>query len=115
MKFSSFAFQISILIFSLSFCLACKNETSSSKIASKKVVIPFKKDGVLTLKKATSDSIITTLDIEIANTEYDIQTGLMYRTTLKANHGMLFIFPNEDYRSFYMKNTRIPLDIVELI
>jgi uncharacterized membrane protein (UPF0127 family) len=36
----------------------------------------------------------------------------MYRTELKDNQGMLFIFPDEDYRSFYMKNTKIPLDII---
>tara|TARA_R110002094_G_scaffold217461_1_gene188570 strand:- start:1075 stop:1356 length:282 start_codon:yes stop_codon:yes gene_type:complete len=36
----------------------------------------------------------------------------MYRTTLEVNHGMLFIFPDVQLRSFYMKNTKIPLDII---
>ena len=36
----------------------------------------------------------------------------MYRDQLKENHAMLFIFPTEEYKSFYMKNTRIPLDII---
>lgn len=31
---------------------------------------------------------------------------------MASNHGMLFIFPDMDYRSFYMKNTKIPLDII---
>ena len=95
---------LSITIFS------CKE--NNSKIQSKPVVINFKKEGTLQLLKATNDSIIQTLDIEIADDDYQIQTGLMYRDAMNTNQGMLFIFPNEDYRSFYMKNTRIPLDII---
>jgi uncharacterized membrane protein (UPF0127 family) len=93
-------------------CLtACKQE-------QKKVITPakieFKKEGNLTLYKSTTDSIITTLDIEIAETEYETQPGLMYRDAMQKHQGMLFIFPNMDYRSFYMKNTHIALDIIYL-
>jgi uncharacterized membrane protein (UPF0127 family) len=77
-----------------------------------KIVVRFKKEGVLNIKKSNSDSIIKTLAIEIAESDYEIQTGLMYRTKLEINQGMLFIFPDEDFRSFYMKNTKIPLDII---
>ena len=35
----------------------------------------------------------------------------MFRPSLGDDHGMLFIFPSEARRSFWMKNTRIPLDI----
>ena len=35
----------------------------------------------------------------------------MFREQLPDDHGMLFLFPQESYRSFWMKNTRIPLDI----
>jgi uncharacterized membrane protein (UPF0127 family) len=38
--------------------------------------------------------------------------GLMFRRDMPENHGMLFIYPNEAPRSFWMKNTRIPLDIM---
>jgi uncharacterized membrane protein (UPF0127 family) len=76
------------------------------------VIISFKKEAILSIKKADSDSIIKTLDIEIADDDYKIQTGLMYRTQMEANQGMLFVFPDEDFRSFYMKNTKIPLDII---
>ena len=31
---------------------------------------------------------------------------------MKENQGMLFVFPDERPRSFYMKNTSIPLDII---
>ncbi|MBT8245201.1 MAG: DUF192 domain-containing protein [Winogradskyella sp.] len=67
---------------------------------------------MLQLKKAESDALVKTLDIEIADDEYQTQTGLMYRNSMKDKQGMLFIFPNEIARSFYMKNTRIPLDII---
>lgn len=95
------------------FCISnisCK-ETKANK-AVKPITISFKKEGELTLKKMASDSTITTLDIEIADDDYSTQTGLMYRKSMKPNQGMLFIFPDSDYRSFYMKNTEISLDII---
>lgn len=92
------------------FVFNCKEAKSSKK--ETQVVVEFKKEGKLSIKKADSDSIVKTLDIEIAESDYDIQTGLMYRTKLEAHQGMLFIFPDEQMRSFYMKNTKIPLDII---
>lgn len=91
----------------------CKDTTTSpGKSLTKEIT--FTKDGQLSLLKAETDSIIATLDIEIADDEYKTQTGLMYRHSMAANHGMLFIFPKEERRSFYMKNTEIPLDIIYL-
>ena len=40
--------------------------------------------------------------------------GLMYRTSLADDAGMLFIFPTLDQQGFWMKNTLIPLDIIWL-
>lgn len=62
--------------------------------------------------KAGTDSIIASLDIEIADDEYQTQTGLMYRNSLGKDQGMLFVFKDMQRRSFYMKNTKIPLDII---
>jgi len=89
---------------------SCKSEPKSIKQAE----VVFKKEGELTLYKSTTDTIITTLDIEIAETPFEIQTGLMYRDSMKKNQGMLFVFPNLQERSFYMKNTRFPLDLIFL-
>ena len=50
--------------------------------------------------------------VEFAETEYETQTGLMYRESMNLNQGMLFIFPDERIHSFYMKNTKIPLDLI---
>ena len=52
-----------------------------------------------------------TLVVEIADTPEKLSQGLMHRRTLAAGTGMLFIFPNEEIRSFWMKNTFIPLSI----
>ena len=52
------------------------------------------------------------LDIELAENDYEQETGLMYRNTMKSNQGMLFIFEDNRPRSFYMKNTKIPLDLL---
>ncbi|MGR7812226.1 DUF192 domain-containing protein [Lacinutrix undariae] len=88
--------------------ISCKEEQKTVK----PIVISFEKEGELTLRKANSDSLITSLDIEIADDDYQTQTGLMYRDHMDKKQGMLFIFPDERPRSFYMKNTRIPLDII---
>lgn len=103
-------FKYSLLFLVLLTIINCKED--KSKTNEDKVVVSFKKEGVLTIKKADSDSILKIIDIEIADNDYETQTGLMYRTQLETNQGMLFIFPDEDFRNFYMKNTKIPLDII---
>jgi len=50
--------------------------------------------------------------VEIADTSEKQALGLMFRDNLPDDHGMLFIFLDEAPRSFWMKNTRIPLDIM---
>lgn len=50
--------------------------------------------------------------VEIAKTDDELHRGLMFRDTLQPDSGMLFVFEKEDYENFWMKNTRIPLDIV---
>jgi uncharacterized protein len=50
--------------------------------------------------------------VEIADTPEGQSYGLMYRTELEENRGMLFIFDQERQLSFWMKNTFIPLDII---
>ena len=54
------------------------------------------------------------LTLEVADTPDARQTGLMRRDSMPADRGMLFVFPTEESLGFYMKNTRIPLDIIFL-
>jgi uncharacterized membrane protein (UPF0127 family) len=49
---------------------------------------------------------------EVVTDKAGREYGLMNRTTLAADHGMLFVFPEEAPRGFWMKNTLIPLDIL---
>ena len=72
----------------------------------------FKKEGELNILDSETDVTLIKLDIEIASTDYEIQTGLMYRKEMGERQGMLFVFNEEAPHSFYMKNTLIPLDIL---
>jgi uncharacterized protein len=49
--------------------------------------------------------------VEIADDTSERGLGLMYRTALAEDRGMLFVFPGEERLSFWMKNTLIPLSI----
>lgn len=95
-----------ITILALSSC----NDNKQTKVLTKEVT--FKKEGELLIYKALTDSLIVKLDIEIAEGEYETQTGLMYRKSMPDQQSMLFIFDTEIQRSFYMKNTEFPLDII---
>lgn len=50
--------------------------------------------------------------VEVADTTEKQALGLMFRDQMADDHGMIFLFPNEAPRSFWMKNCRIALDIL---
>ncbi len=58
------------------------------------------------------DKVIYTADLEVARTPQEIERGLMHRTAMQPQQGMLFWFQDEQPRSFWMRNTLIPLDMV---
>ena len=51
-------------------------------------------------------------DVEIARSNSERGTGLMYREKLPENRGMLFVFDDKDVMNFWMHNTPEPLDII---
>jgi uncharacterized protein len=53
-----------------------------------------------------------TILLEVARTSQEQSTGLMNRTELADNRGMLFVFSPPRPVSFWMKNTLIPLDMI---
>lgn len=71
----------------------------------------FKKEGELKFVKQTGE-LIKQIDLEVADTEYDRALGLMFRKTMTENQGMLFVFPYEQFQSFWMRNTYISLDML---
>jgi len=51
-------------------------------------------------------------EVEIAADPESQTRGLMFRDSMAPDHGMLFTFDETQVRTFWMKNTRIPLDIL---
>lgn len=64
----------------------------------------------VTITKANGETV--KLDIEMAVSDAAEEKGLMFRTSMPENSGMLFTFEQEGIRAFWMKNTLIPLDMV---
>ena len=50
--------------------------------------------------------------LEVAKTAETRERGLMRRDSMEADHGMIFVFRGPQNGGFWMRNTRIPLDIV---
>lgn len=52
-----------------------------------------------------------TFSVEVARTEEQRRKGLMHRSSLGENEGMLFVFQRDEHLSFWMKDTEIPLSL----
>jgi uncharacterized membrane protein (UPF0127 family) len=50
--------------------------------------------------------------VEVADDNAERARGLMYRDRMDADAGMLFLFERQEPQAFWMKNTKIPLDIL---
>ncbi len=66
----------------------------------------------VTLYSETGTGKQLKIKAEIADTDEERETGLMFRQSLGKGEGMLFIFPNAAVQNFWMKNTLIPLDMI---
>jgi len=90
---------------------ACQsNDAAIENAAPPEVDIPFTKHG--TLDFIRGGEVYLTIDIEIADNDSTITRGMMQRSGLPDLSGMLFVFPDESPRSFWMANTPLPLDIM---
>ena len=103
LKVAAIIVVAAVIIFLAISNLLKKDETDSEYM--------FKKDGTLTFLNDSSQ-VKAKIDIQIANTEFDRELGLMFRKSMKENQGMLFIFPVDTLQTFWMRNTLIPLDMV---
>lgn len=59
-----------------------------------------------------SENSVVWVEVEIADELPEQIKGLMFRQDLDRNNGMLFVYESEKKRSFWMKNTLIPLDML---
>ncbi|MDD4014600.1 MAG: DUF192 domain-containing protein [Petrimonas sp.] len=74
--------------------------------------ISFNKQGTLAFLSAQNNDTLSVIDIEVADNNQRRARGLMYRKSLPADAGMLFVFDEEEIQGFWMKNTYIPLDML---
>lgn len=102
------------LAFILVFALEVIKTSEADVPTNKELVTPdiqFRIDGKLSFHTANDDSI-TSVSIEIAETPQSREKGLMFRYSVPDTMGMLFIYHEEQFQGFWMKNTHIPLDIL---
>lgn len=65
-----------------------------------------------TVSVRTSDGSEHAFSAEMALTPEQQAQGMMFRTTMAPDEGMLFVFPEPRRASFWMRNTLIPLDML---
>lgn len=78
--------------------------------AAQDFVMPPLPMGKVTLTDAFKGSHV--VEVEICANATSRTRGMMWRTSLDAGKGMLFVFPQEQPLSFWMRNTLIPLDMI---
>lgn len=74
------------------------------------IVLAFDKKP-LTINNATGHH---TLTLEVAISKEEQATGLMFRRSLGPDEGMIFIYPEDQEITMWMKNTYVPLDMIFL-
>ncbi|MEO8079810.1 MAG: DUF192 domain-containing protein [Caldimonas sp.] len=75
---------------------------------------PLAQDGPQKLPSIRLSAGIHYIDVELARSPAELQTGLMFRPVMGANQGMLFEFERAGQQCFWMKNTLIPLSVAFL-
>lgn len=105
-------FKSSLILFLICLVVSCQPKQNQNNDLSKG--FEFKNETLLRFVQG-KDTLTSHFEIELAESDYEKETGLMHRKEMKPNQGMLFIYDNEAIRpSFYMKNTLISLDLIYL-
>ena len=99
---------VSLLALSLAVGVGCTSDSSNDPTTDD---TGFQTEGALAFYQPNGDTL-TTIDIEIAETDAERRQGLMRRRSITYDRGMLFIFEEVDDSGMWMKNTPLPLDIV---
>lgn len=92
-----------------------KTKSALSSLIILPVVLVVAFIAISFLHKSTTETLLkigdSTLRIEIAKTQNQKETGLCCRTGLDENAGMLFVYDKPGIYHFWMKDTKIPLDM----
>jgi uncharacterized membrane protein (UPF0127 family) len=95
---------------------ACTVPFAEAPVATKAAQCPKDPSGNLTLPKGRVTFVdapgAPAVDVELARDDASRERGLMYRTSMPPDAGMLFSWQDERIRSFWMHNTCIPLDLL---
>jgi hypothetical protein len=88
-----------VILFFLILCVSgCDNQEPEPE--------PEQNDNTVSLVLGTQ-----TVHVEVADSQEEWQLGLSYRDTLEENHGMLFVFPEEKRRTFWMLGCNFDIDL----
>jgi uncharacterized membrane protein (UPF0127 family) len=102
---------IILIAFMLVMVIQPGGKTDEDEVITKVKAPEFRQDGTLQFISSTDQDTVE-IAIEVVDSKEEINRGLMYRPHMPEMAGMLFIFPREEVRSFWMKNTYISLDIL---
>ena len=104
---------IILYIAAIIFCTGCSGAGTKRprQVTKVSVNVPFVRGGEIAIYDSLQSEVYRG-EIEVADTPEEQAQGLMYRDSMKDSQGMLFLFDREEPLSFWMKNTRLPLDII---
>ncbi len=104
-------FQLLLPLLALALAVGCREADARPPRAAEASEAPMlAQRGTATL--TTLDGRQFKLEVEIASNDHDRARGLMFRKSMPEMAGMVFVFPEEEVRAFWMKNTLLPLDML---
>ena len=107
------AVALSLMLLSVSSLSGCYARTGETAANNQQSELPLSEAGLkqVPLSIRTSDAVHGFV-VEVAESSAQQAQGLMFRTRLPPDKGMIFPFAEDRVASFWMKNTVIPLDII---
>lgn len=105
-------FPISALALALAGLAACSPGQASGGAAAPAAAVQPARHPVSGLPVIPLQIGSHTFAVEVAKSEPEQQKGLMFRTQMGADEGMIFLRDPPDLAAFWMRNTVIPLDII---
>ena len=103
---------VAILAVAAAIYIVVNNKNSTPSYTVENTAPTFKKEGELLFIDNIESDTLAVIDIEVADNDQKTAQGLMYRSSMPENAGMLFLMPREDIQGFWMRNTYIPLDMI---